>query len=298
MNELLAPAALRISLALAGGLTVIVAAERRHLRELFDRTLFLRWRTWALAAPLFVAAALGPVAFAAVFVTALSLQALREYSHLTGIPRAYRLPLYAAGAISAPVAVWSLTAWRAMPPLLMVLATIPPLLRQDTGRGIRDLAYAGLGFAYIPWLLAYFLLVREHVPGGRGVLLALGVSVAASDVWAFVFGKMFGRHPLAPRLSPNKTVEGVIGNVIGAYAGFALMSFALPDAIPAGVLWSLPLLVAAGSVWGDLVESLLKRQFGVKDAGTALPGFGGLLDRIDSLLVVLPLAYTALVIFR
>lgn len=296
MSDLLVPAASRISIALVGGLTLIVVAEHRHLRQLFSRTLFLRWRTWALAAPLFVAAALGPIEMAVVFVLAVSLQALREYAHLTELPRPYRLALYAAAIISAPVAVWSLTVWRAMPPLLLVLATIPPLVLQDTGRGVRDLAYAGLGFAYIPWLLGYFLLVREHVAGGSGVLLALGVSVAASDVWAFLFGKMFGRHPLAPRLSPNKTIEGVAGNVVGAYAGFSLMAFALPDAIDPLVLWSLPAVVAAGSVWGDLVESLLKRQFGVKDAGTCLPGFGGLLDRIDSLLVVLPLAYTVLVV--
>lgn len=296
MFDLAAPAAMRISFALAGGLTLIVAAERRHLRKITSRTLFLRWRTWALAAPLFIAAALGPLELAVIFVLAVSLQAVREYAHLTDLPRPYRIALYGAAAISAPVAAWSLTVWRAMPPLLLVLATIPPLIAQDVGRGIRDLAYSGLGFAYIPWLLGYFLLIREHVVGGPGVLLALGTSVAASDVWAFLFGKAFGRHPLAPRLSPHKTIEGVAGNVLGAYAGFALMRFALPPAINPIVLWSLPLVVAAGSVWGDLVESLLKRQFGVKDAGTCLPGFGGLLDRIDSLLVVLPLAYTVVVV--
>ena len=92
-------------------------------------------------------------------------------------------------------------------------------------------------------------------------------------------------------------MEGVAGNLAGAYAGFMLMSFAVPASLPPAVRWILPAVVAAGCVWGDLVESLIKRQAGVKDAGSWLPGFGGILDRIDSMLFVLPLAYTVLVVW-
>ncbi|MGH2779030.1 MAG: phosphatidate cytidylyltransferase [Actinomycetota bacterium] len=293
-SELFVTSALRLSLALAGGFGLILVAERHHLREITTRTLFLRWRTWALTAPLFGAAAMGPVAFALVFVSGLSLQGMREYAALTELPRHYRYALYGAGLISAPVLLWSITVWRAMPPVLLLLATIPALLAGDVRSGARDLAYAALGFAYVPWLLTYFLLIREHVEGGSGILIALGTAVAASDVCAFCAGKAFGRHPLAAAVSPNKTREGVLGNLAGAYAGFALMSFALPVGLNPVVAWSLPAVVAVGCVWGDLVESLIKRQFGVKDAGTCLPGFGGVLDRIDSLLVTLPLAYTLL----
>ena len=123
------------------------------------------------------------------------------------------------------------------------------------------------------------------------------MAVAMSDVVAFVAGRMAGRHPLAKRLSPAKTIEGVVGNLIGSYLGFTLMSFAVPASLNVAVRWALPAVVAIACVWGDLLESLLKRQFGVKDTGTWLPGFGGLLDRIDSLLIVLPLAYTVLVVW-
>ncbi|MCA1674022.1 MAG: phosphatidate cytidylyltransferase [Actinobacteria bacterium] len=295
-DELFLPAAGRLSLALAGALGLIVTAERHRLRELRHHVLFLRWKTWALTAPLFGAAAMGPKVFAGVFVAALALQGMREYARLTELPRAYRTALYIAGVASAPVALASLTVWRAMPPVLLIAATAAPVMMQDAREGIRHLAYAALGFAYIPWLLTYFILVREHVVGGPGVLLALGTAVAASDVFAFIFGKLFGRRPLAPTLSPNKTLEGVGGNLVGAYLGFGLMSFALPAAMPMWMRWVLPAVVAIGCLWGDLVESLLKRQFGVKDAGDCLPGFGGLLDRIDSLLIVLPIAYTVIVV--
>lgn len=296
-NEMFVPAALRLSASLAGGLGLIVLAERRHLRELTHRTLFLRWRTWAFSAPLFGAAAMGPLAFAVVFVMALSLQGLREYSSLVELPRRYRLVLYVAGLASAPIAIMSLTLWRAMPPILLILATLAPLLMQDVTDGVKRLALTGLGFAYIPWLLTYMLLVREHVDGGAGILLAIGMAVALSDIMAFAVGSLFGKHRLAPRLSPGKTVEGVAGNVVGAYLGIGIMSFALPASLSFGAGLALPLVIAAGCVWGDLVESLIKRQFGVKDAGTCLPGFGGILDRIDSLLVVLPLSYTLLVLW-
>ena len=296
-NELFFPAAIRLGASLAGGLGLIALAERRHLHDLTRRTLFLRWRTWAFSAPLFGAAAMGPLAFAVVFVTALSLQGLREYSALVGLPSRYRAVLYVAAVISVPVAIWSLTLWRAMPPILLILATLAPLLMQDVEDGVKRLALTGLGFAYIPWLLTYMLLIREHVDGGSGILLALGMAVALSDIMAFAVGSLFGRHSLAPRLSPGKTVEGLMGNLLGAYLGMGIMSFALPGSLPPAATIALPLVIASGCVWGDLVESLMKRQFGVKDAGTCLPGFGGILDRIDSLLVVLPLSYTLLVLW-
>ncbi|HJR46073.1 MAG TPA: phosphatidate cytidylyltransferase [Actinomycetota bacterium] len=297
-NELFIPAATRLTLALAGGLSLIVVAERHHLRELRTGVLFKRWRTWAITAPLFGAAVMGPGVLGVVFVMALSFQGLREYATIVGLPRAYRIALLIAGLASAPIAVSNLTVWRGMPPILLVAATLTPLWMQDVERGVQRLAYAAFGFAFIPWLLGYFLLIRDHVSGGRGVLLALGCSVAISDVAAFAVGNLFGHHRLAPKLSPAKTWEGVGGNIVGAYLGFFLMSFALPGSMPLGLRWSLPTIVAAGCVWGDLVESLIKRQFAVKDAGSWLPGFGGLLDRIDSLLVALPLAYTALVLWR
>ncbi|TMK17132.1 MAG: phosphatidate cytidylyltransferase [Actinobacteria bacterium] len=296
-DALFLPAAERVFVALAGALVAIVAAERKHLRELGGRVLFVRWRTWAITAPIFGFAAMGPAGAAVGLVAALSLQGMREYAALIGLPKPYRIALYVAGVASVPVAATNLTLWRAMPPILLIGATLAPLAMQDVKEGVRHLAFAALGFAYVPWLLTYFLLVRQHVDGGRGILLAIGTAVAMSDVAAFCSGRVVGRHRLAAQLSPAKTWEGVAGNLAGAYAGFALMGFALPAGLNPVVRWTLPAVVAAGCVWGDLVESLIKRHAGVKDAGSWLPGFGGLLDRIDSLLVVLPLAYTVLVVW-
>jgi phosphatidate cytidylyltransferase len=136
------------------------------------------------------------------------------------------------------------------------------------------------------------LIVRDVTDGGL-VLFVLGAAVAFSDIGAYVAGRTLGRHKLSPVLSPNKTVEGLIGNVVGAALAYALFMPIYPAVAP-WLIVLLPVLVAIGAVWGDLFESALKREFGVKDAGTWLPGFGGLLDRIDSLIIVLPLTYYGL----
>ncbi len=162
---------------------------------------------------------------------------------------------------------------------------------------MRCLAFAALGFAYVPLLLDHVLLIDAWLPGGPGVLLVLGLAIALSDVAAFTVGKLFGRHRLSPVVSPNKTWEGVAGNLIGALLGTGLLAFALPPNLAGWLVVALPAVVALGCVWGDLIESLLKREFDTKDAGTWLPGFGGLMDRIDSLIVVAPLAYYVLRVF-
>lgn len=272
-------------------LVVLLAIEARHGRALVRRPLFQRWLSWAVIAPVYGLAVLaGPLA-AALLTLALSLQCLREYGQLAGLARGYRWVLLGMGALAAPAALLSPGALLALPPVLLVLATLQPLLRPGD-HDIRPLALAAFGWGYLALLPAHLVLLHR-LEGGPGLLLALGLAVALSDVGAFTVGKRFGRHPLAPRLSPNKTWEGVAGNLIGAAAGLGLMTVAWP----AGLTWpaalALAALVGLGCLWGDLVESALKRTWGVKDAGAWLPGFGGLLDRADSLILVLPLVYVA-----
>lgn len=302
---LLAPAATRIAVALGGGLVGVTGAFAARTRRrtsddgvgrLTDDTLFVRWRTWAVIAPVWLLAVVHPLGTVAL-VVALSVVAVVEFSRLVDLPRSQRVVLLSVALLAGPLAALDLSSWRALPPLLLLAATLPPLLAQDVEDGARHLAFGALGATYLPYLLSYLWLLRAHTAGGPGVLLLVGVAVAASDVGAFVVGSALGRRSprLARRLSPNKTVAGVFGNVGGA--ALATVAFAPLTSLPAGwLLLGLPVVVGLGAVWGDLLTSLLKRTAGVKDAGDWLPGFGGLLDRIDSLLVVAPLTYTWLTV--
>ncbi len=140
--------------------------------------------------------------------------------------------------------------------------------------------------------------VSELLEAGPGTLLALMAVAWVSDTAAYFAGKRFGRHKLAPAISPGKTWEGVYG-ALAAVTVYAIAWLAAGGPRPAmlreaplGALWFVILLLAlaATGMIGDLLESQLKRQAGVKDSGTLLPGHGGVLDRIDALLPVLPLA--------
>lgn len=285
----------RFALALGGGLGLIVAAERHRLRSLPRSVLFLRWRTWAISAPLFALAASGPDMVGVLFVLGMSLQAAREFAKLADLPRRYRFVLYAACVVSAVLVVSSTMAWLALPTIVFLMTALVATLAQDTERGQERVANTVLGFIWVPWMLAFFLLIKSS-PSGAPLLLSIGMAVALSDVCAFALGKLLGSHPLAPRLSPAKTWEGAAGNIAGAYLGFGLMWSAVAAEPWSAIFWVLPGVIAVGCLWGDLFESLVKRQCGVKDSGSWLPGFGGLLDRIDSLLVALPLAYATTVL--
>jgi phosphatidate cytidylyltransferase len=279
------------------GLILVVLIGRHDLRGLPSNVLFQRWAVWAVIAPLYALAVLSGSIPLLVLISVVVVQALREYSRLVGLPPSYAVVLVLTGLVMGPLAVWYPSAFYGILPLLLIAATLQPLLTQDVYGGVRRLAFAALGFAYVPLLLDHVLLIDVWLPGGPGVLLVLGLAIALSDVGAFTVGKLFGRHHLTPLVSPNKTWEGVAGNLVGAVLGTLLLAFAVPQNLPSWLLVALPVVVALGCVWGDLIESLLKREFDTKDAGTWLPGFGGLMDRIDSLIVVAPLAYYALRVF-
>lgn len=291
---LIAPALWRIVPALAASLLLIAAVEARRDRPLRSSELFVRWRTWVLILPVWLAAVASPAA-AVIIVVALSVQAVREFSRLVGLAPAPSRLLVAVAVTSAPLAVYDFTSWRALPPLMLLAATVVVMATCTVDRSVQQLGLTTIGLVYLPYLLTYVILLRAHERAGPGVLLMVGVAVALSDVGAYVAGSLFGRRPLAPSLSPNKTRAGAVGNLVGAGAAVAAFTFAAPH-VPLWLVACIPVAVAAGAIWGDLLESLFKRHFEVKDAGTWLPGFGGLLDRIDSLLVVAPVTYTLIVV--
>jgi len=144
--------------------------------------------------------------------------------------------------------------------------------------------------AYAGWLGQYLHLLRHLAQGVAWVLLAVFVTFA-SDAGAYFVGRAFGRHRLAPRISPGKTIEGAAGGLAAAAAAAAVLGSALrlPLSLPLALSVGIGLSLAGQA--GDLAESLLKRSLDVKDAGTLVPGHGGLLDRLDSLLFAGALLY-------
>lgn len=297
-SALFLPTVYRLVALLGGVLIILLFLSKGNVKNLVRDSLFQRWRVWVVISPIFLISVLSGEVTTTVFITAITVQGLREYATLVDLPQGYRRVLLFSGLIVTPIASLSINGFYLLAPVLLILATLQPLVFSDVKNGVRQLAFAALGWGYIGWFLGHFVLISNNLPGGDGILLALGLSVAFSDVGAFTVGKALGRHKMAPRLSPNKTWEGAAGNLIGAYVAVAIMGFALPSNLFWIITLALPLLVAPGAVWGDLFESAIKREFEVKDADNWLPGFGGILDRIDSLILVTPLVYYSLLLLN
>lgn len=157
---------------------------------------------------------------------------------------------------------------------------------------LRDVAAGVFTIAWVPFLGCFTLLLLQHEHGQMLVLLAVMVPVA-NDVGGYTTGVLFGSHPMAPSISPKKSWEGFIGSLVaGTAAATALMVIALDEPWWVGVVLGVVLVVV--STCGDLAESLLKRDLGLKDMGHLLPGHGGMLDRIDSILLAAPTTYILL----
>ncbi len=140
------------------------------------------------------------------------------------------------------------------------------------------------------FLFAWAALVLMRIEHGASMTLAMLLVIWAADTCAYLVGKCFGKHPLAPSISPGKTIEGLIGGLIGAgLVAFITANMMLTLNAAQTRMWLLASLIAVlFSVVGDLYESRLKRHAGRKDSGTLLPGHGGILDRIDGLLAACP----------
>ena len=164
----------------------------------------------------------------------------------------------------------------------------------DGPNPVRDVTAGVFTAAYVPFL-AGFSIVMLAQPDGAYRVLAFLMVVIGSDVGGYAFGVVWGRHPLAPSVSPKKSWEGLVGSAVCAVAlGIAGVTLALDGPWWAGLVLGLAIVLTA--TVGDLSESLLKRDLGIKDMGSLLPGHGGVMDRLDSLLPAAPVAYILLTV--
>jgi phosphatidate cytidylyltransferase len=197
----------------------------------------------------------------------------------------------AAAAMPVATAVWGAQAisWC----VLLLLTAL--LLRHTFMLRIRaaDTAETLFGAVYIGALLSHLVLVGS-LAQGRALLLTVILSVWAADVAAYAFGIAFGKHRMVPRISPKKSWEGFAAGVLACVAVWIVLPGALGAQLTPFAAGLTGVSVALASVIGDLFESRLKREVGVKDSGTLLPGHGGFLDRIDSLLFAGLVAYWVL----
>ncbi|MFD3730849.1 phosphatidate cytidylyltransferase [Streptomyces sp. NPDC058632] len=206
------------------------------------------------------------------------------------------VPLAAGGAAMIVSGyVWgSDGAWMAV--ALTALAVLVWRMAQPPENYLRDVTAGVFAAFYVPFLATFVSMMLAADDGSWRVLTFIVITVVA-DTGAYAVGWRFGTHKLAPRISPGKTREGLLGAV-----GFAMVAGALcmQFLIEGGTWWQgllLGLAVSVSATLGDLGESMIKRDLGIKDMGTLLPGHGGIMDRLDSLLPTAPVVWLLLVVF-
>jgi phosphatidate cytidylyltransferase len=175
---------------------------------------------------------------------------------------------------------------------LSVLATLLWRLPEKPSGYVRDITAGVFALVYVPFLAAFAALLLRADDGADRVVVFILLTVL-SDVGGYAAGVLFGKHPMAPSISPKKSWEGFAGSALFCAAGGAVVVPVLID----GQAWEgvlIGLAVMAVATLGDLGESMIKRDLGIKDMGSLLPGHGGLMDRLDSLLLAAPVTYLLL----
>ncbi|MBD3367560.1 MAG: hypothetical protein GF405_05230 [Candidatus Eisenbacteria bacterium] len=181
--------------------------------------------------------------------------------------------------------------------LVLLWIMVLELFRRDGELAVFHISSTILGVFYVAWLGSHVILLRqlgEGYPGDDlgGIFVILAFALAwGTDTAGYIFGNAFGRRKLAPRISPEKTVEGALGAVATCFAVAIVARYTFAEFLTLRDAAVLGFVAPLMAILGDLVESLMKRDVAVKDTSRALPGHGGMLDRFDSVLFVAPLVY-------
>ncbi|MBA3012548.1 MAG: phosphatidate cytidylyltransferase [Proteobacteria bacterium] len=263
-----------------------------------------RWLTAIILGPLVLWILIkGSTLLLAALVSTVAIFSIREYLRIIckqdggGASPCLKLISYAV-SMALIMAAW-MGSWQV---LFLVLAlnllamSVYVLARFPLDTFVFDIiSKQVLGIVYIPVSLSLLVFLKEMESGTFWIIWLL-IVIFANDTGAFYTGTFFGKHKLAPNISPNKTIEGSVGGILTSMVAGFVFSFAFFDNFTLA-LHTLPcsfLMAVAGQI-GDLFESAMKRASNIKDSGRILPGHGGMLDRIDGLLLAIPVLYVYLV---
>lgn len=219
-----------------------------------------------------------------VLLASLEFQAAHRRDGNLGFVAAGLGAAMAAGAFVGPDWVFWFTLGAVFLPLVWVT------LRGDVETGLSDWQWAVSGVLYVGFLGAHLVLLRE-LDNGRDLVYLAVFGTFAVDTTAYFVGRRLGRRKLAPHISPGKTVEGTLGGLVGAFVLVLPLNYLLGLRLAAALIVPLAFLIFVAAVLGDLAESMLKRGMRIKDTSHAIPGHGGFLDRLDSILFVVPVVY-------
>lgn len=260
------------------------------------------YKSWLVMAPLLLGCIFAGRVVVIVFFCVVAGLGFKEYARATGLYQdwwmtgAVYLGIIALGITSLvqqPQGVEPGQGWYGLfivlPVYAVALIVLIPILRNQVQGQLQCMALAIVGFIYIGWMFGH-LVFLANATNAYGYLLYVLFATEINDVAAFTFGKIFGKHKFRSNISPKKTWEGALGALCVSLALPWLLRFSFPHFGTLQLVLT-GLIVGVGGQLGDLATSVIKRDIGIKDMGAGIPGHGGILDRIDSLIYVAPLFF-------
>ena len=265
-------------------------------------TLWLTYRSWLVMAPLILGCVFGGRVVVIVFICLLASLGFKEFARATGLysdwwmTGAVYLGIVAVGLtslISQPQGEEPGHGWYglfiALPVYAVSLILLIPILRNKVQGQLQYMSLAIVGFIYIGWMFGH-LAFLANATNAYGYLLYILFATEINDVAAFTCGTLFGKRQFRSNISPKKTWGGALGALAVSLALPWLLRFSFPHFGTTQLILT-GLIVGIGGQLGDLAISVIKRDIGIKDMGAGIPGHGGILDRIDSLIFVAPLFF-------
>jgi phosphatidate cytidylyltransferase len=280
---------------------LILALLKWMLKKPVD-SIWTTYKSWLIMIPFVLGCLFAGRVPTIIFFCVLGSLGFKEFARATGLYRDW----WMTGAVYAGIVAVGITSlmtqpqgqesgsgWYGLfvvlPVYAVALILLIPIARNEVAGQLQRLSLAVVGFIYLGWMFGH-LAFMANATNAYGYLLYLLFATELNDVSAFTFGKVFGRHAFRSNISPKKTWEGALG------------AFAISMALPWLLRFSFPffgttqliltgLIVGIGGQLGDLAISVIKRDIGIKDMGSGIPGHGGILDRIDSLIYTAPLFF-------
>jgi phosphatidate cytidylyltransferase len=271
------------------GFGVVLFFARKDLKAGLRGELGKRYIGWLMIAPIFLVGSFVKGVVAAIILFIFFYLVLAEYTRVVGVQRPYVIHLYIFVPITFFTAQYFPELYAVLPAAAILTLTLVPILSHHIDDLYIQLSFAGRGYLYLVWSVGHLLLI-QHL-AGTGLIMITAIGVALSDVMQYTIGKLIGKHIIAPEVNPRKAWEGLIGDLLGAGMAVYLLRFALPAEFTVVHQIILAFLIGLGAAWGDLISSMIKRVADVKDWGQLIPGHGGLLDRANSMVIVIPLVY-------
>lgn len=275
-----------------GAMCVVTSAIFKR-RGKSTRELWTRYFAFFAMVPIIVLPLVWNATAFQLTVMLLSMLGFVEFARATGLLEDRVLSgviLAAMGIVYYPIYIQWYGLYQATPAYAIVLLLLISVWRGEYEGMVHKIALSVLAITYFGWFFSHLAYLRNLASGPLYVAYYLFL-VIGNDAFAYLTGSVFGRHKLIPKLSPNKTTEGFIGaTILTIAAALLLRPFLLPH-LTAAHAATLGLIIAIGGTSGDLTLSFIKRDLGIKDMGSLIPGHGGILDRMNSILFTAPLFF-------